>query len=223
MRLMLADPELSRRGAVVCEDDVLLHDEFAERYDAAIAEPAARGRACASSATCSAAGIGLRLGGARSRAAQPLPDRPRCGLELAHVLDVAGVRRRLLELHGERAPEDLSPIVEHQIQHPSGGFVSYPSLAIQDAIDSTIRPPEDLDFHLSGQAMWDYRDYAACEEGDELSPLAQQDPPPQATVGLCMIVRDEAAVIERCLESVLRADRHLDDLRHRLAWTAPRS
>lgn len=202
MRLMLADPELSRTGAVICEDDVLLHDEFCTRYDAVISNLPPGATMCQ---------VGYLLSGwdrdfawagrdpELHNLCRIVPDTV-WGSHLYWMSPAYG--RRLLDLYGERAPEELSPILEHQIQHPSGGFCAYPSLGIQDSIDSTIRPPEDLDFHVSGQSMWDYRDYAACEEGDELSPLASEEPPPRPTIGLCVIVRDEAEVIERFVESV---------------------
>ena len=201
MRQMLADPLLARTGAVVCEDDVLLHDEFCERYDAAIANLPAGASMCE---------LGYVLAGwhrdfvwaGRDPSLHNLCPIVPDTVWASHMYWMSPpYARRLLELYGDRRPEELSTIIEHQIQHPSGGFVTYPSLALQDAIDSTLRPAEDLDFHLSGQSMWDYRDYAACEQGEDLSPLASQERPPRPTIELCMIVRDEAAVIERCLES----------------------
>lgn len=203
MRLMLADPELAQRGAVVCEDDCLLHDEFAERYDAAIENLSRGATMCSLGYLLSGWHRDFAWAGRRPQRENLCPIVPDT-VWGSHMYWISpDYARRLLELYGDADPGELSPIVEHKIEHPSGGYVSYPTLALQDTIDSLIRPPEDLDFHLSGQAMWRYRDYAACERGDERSPLAAQPPPPRRTIGLCMIVRDEAAVIERCLESAL--------------------
>ena len=97
------------------------------------------------------------------------------------------------------------PSMNEYLIRDSQAYVCDPPLALQDAIDSTIRPLEELDFHRSGQAWWSYADYSACEEGNHLSPLATaaaRRVGKEQTMALCMIVRDEAAIVERCLAAV---------------------
>ena len=56
----------------------------------------------------------------------------------------------------------------------SGGYLCYPMLALSDAIDSEIRPQSDVrDYHLPYVRAWGYENFDACEQGDTSSPLAR--------------------------------------------------
>lgn len=83
-----------------------------------------------------------------------------------------------------------------------GGYFSWPPLALPNAIDSTVGPQPDDTIHLSGQAPWHDSDYAHPEQGLKASRLRNTDTTSRPTIALCMIVREEAAVIGRCIESV---------------------
>ena len=63
----------------------------------------------------------------------------------------------------------------------SGGYLCYPVLALEDAIDSEIRSYQEVvDRHIPFLAAWGYHNFSACEQGDESSPLA---PRPRSLLG----------------------------------------
>lgn len=173
IRLALEDPEVQRRGAIICEDDVLLHDEFAERF-------AAVRRNLPEDPTLCQLGYALHHHLGELEWAGREPERENlCRLVpgmvwATHMYWVSpAYAAQLVERYGEVPLDDLEPIIEHQVTHPSGGYLSYPSLALQDLIDSTVRPPEEMHDHFVGQTGWPYDDYAGGEEGDRSSPLAR--------------------------------------------------
>ena len=204
IRAMLADPGAAVAGAIVCEGDVLLHNEFA-------------GRLAAVTANMPLGTPLVSLGYALDHwhrdftwAGRRPQERNLCRLVPAavwcsHMYWISpAYAQRVLDLHGETPVDELTPITEHLVIHPSGGVCSWPPLALQDVIDSTIRPREELRFHFEAQRFWPYSEYAAGEPDPPESPLAETNGAAEAkSIGLCMIVRDEAAVIERCLESML--------------------
>ncbi len=53
----------------------------------------------------------------------------------------------------------------------SKGLISYPPLAIEDAVESLIRDQPEMEYHIKVFGQWDYFKYADCEEGDHISPL----------------------------------------------------
>jgi glycosyltransferase involved in cell wall biosynthesis/predicted GH43/DUF377 family glycosyl hydrolase len=200
MRAMLAHPDSAEHGAIICEDDVLLHNDFAARF------AAVKDNLPQDATFCS---LGYLIGhwDAEFTWAGRRPERENvCRMVPAALWGVPmyWISRdyacRVLEAYGDVEQDEL-PVIAEVIAHESGGYASYPALALEEAAESTIRPAEDLDFHVWGQAAWRYSDYAAAETGDALSPLAHSEGQKQ-TIALCMIVRDEAEVIARCLESV---------------------
>ena len=89
------------------------------------------------------------------------------------------------------------PITAEAITRWSGGYLAYPPLVREEALDSTIKPDEErVIAHREAQ-----RGFAASRyTGAERAARSQR-------VSLCMIVKNEAEVIERCFASV----RHLID------------
>ena len=201
MRALLADPECAVRGALICENDILLHNRFAELLGAVLANLPPGARHCSLGYLVSRWDREFVWAGrdaGRENLCRMVPG----ALWASHCYWIEpAYARATLDRYGT-LPTDELPSMTERIAHEAEGYVSYPALAIQDAIDSTIRPPEEMDFHIWGQAPWDYADYAACERGEELSPLAAE-PSSQRTIGLCMIVRDEVEVIGRCVASAL--------------------
>ncbi len=191
MRLALETAGVEESGFLVSEDDALFHNDFANLLPAVLGNLPEDAPMCmlgylVAQGTDSRAGVDPALGNLFR-----LEDAVLWGSQLYWMS--AAYARRALDEYDQRHEE--LPVSEVVIQAP-GGFASHPPLALQDAIDSTIRPPEQRLFHLTSQRRWRYEDYAAAEH-DDLSPLAKRP-----SIGLAMIVRDEAQVIERCLESV---------------------
>ncbi len=198
MRRALEHPDCERLGAIICEDDVLLHDEFVPRLRALLKDIPAETGVCQLGYVAFDPHPPFRWGGRR-------PDRrnlfavPPHGLWGLFMYWVAADRmREVLAAHEDVAPEALSDASELLLLGEPF-LAAHPPLVLEDVTGSTIRPAADLAKHIGAQSAWSYRDYAACEQGDDVSPLARTE---RTRIGLAMIVRDEAAVIERCLRSV---------------------
>jgi glycosyltransferase involved in cell wall biosynthesis len=202
MRLVIAEPSTSVTGAIVCEDDVLLHNEFSERCDSVLKNLPTDAPFCSLGYLVRHWDAGLQWAGRATDCHNLCPWVPEA-LTGAHLYWITPTyARAVLEQYGSIPTAELPTRIEC-IFELADGFASYAPLGLQDTIESTIRPPHELDFHLSGQSAWRYRDYSDCEQGQHRSPLQHQDGLPPPTIALCMIVRDEAPVIGRCLESVL--------------------
>jgi hypothetical protein len=175
VRQALADPVARREGAIICEDDVLIHNEFAQRVADVMANLPDGAPLCQFGYALHHDLGELVWAGrdpSRENLCRLVPDM----VWAAHMYWVSpAYAQRLLDAYGERSVDDFSPIIEHQITHPSGGFVSFPSLALQDLIDSTIRPEDEMDDHFVGQAGWPYEDYSECERGEHASPLERPE------------------------------------------------
>lgn len=182
-------------GAIVMEDDVLLHNRFVDRLDELMANVppgtplVALGYLVWNWADMRWAGL----------------DPARHDLATLHPSHVWGtqaywVSRAWAEEAIRRLDRPTTElplgVTSEAITRWSGGLIAYPPLALEEGFDTTIAGPERVADHRSAQSGWQTAEYTAGER-------AARD----RTVALCMIVRDEAAVIERCLESV----RHLID------------
>jgi predicted GH43/DUF377 family glycosyl hydrolase/tetratricopeptide (TPR) repeat protein len=203
MRMLLVD-ERARDGAIVCEDDILLHNEFAERLGAVLENLPGDATFCS---------LGYMMD--RSAVQAPLQwsgrDRDRrnvCRLLprsvwATHCYWIApSYAQAVLARYGAGTVDEL-PSMTEGIALESAGYVSHPPLALQEVIDSNVRPAEDLGFHFRGQQAWPYSEYSDCEQGQDRSPLVHDPADRRRSIALCMIVRDEAAVIERCVRSVM--------------------
>ena len=202
MRLISRIRAPSITGAIVCEDDVLLHNEFSERCDGVLKNLPSDASFCSLGYLVRRWDAALRWTGRttdRHNLCHWVPE----ALTGAHLYWITPSYARAVVEHYGSIPTTELPTRIECVFELADGFASYPPLGLQDTIESTIRPPHELDFHLSGQSAWRYGDYSDCERGQHRSPLQHQDGLPPPTIGLCMIVRDEAPVIGRCLESVL--------------------
>jgi tetratricopeptide (TPR) repeat protein len=199
MRAVANDAEYADTGAIVFEDDVLIHRDF-KRLSAEVFENLPAG-----AEHCL---LGYML-------APPNPDLLWTGRDAArrnlcsiapdhmwgsHCYWVAPERAtKAAEAYGD-IPLDSLPSGTERMTVPRSGFASWPPLALQEASDSEIRPDWALDeCHRRGQQRWPLRHYLGA--GDDESSFTFSSAP-QPSIGLCMIVRDEADVIERCIRSV---------------------
>jgi tetratricopeptide (TPR) repeat protein len=199
MRILVSDSRFSESGVIVFEDDVVIHREFAERSEAALANLPQDATQCL---------FGFML-------APPDPDLVWAGREPAlhnlvaveadcmwgsHCYWMTPDRaERALEVYGD-LPFDELPVGTERFTVPRAGYASWPALALQEAADSTIRSDESMEAcHRRGQARWPLAEYLGAGDNEEALGFRGT---PKPTIGLCMIVRDEAEVIERCLGSV---------------------
>ncbi|UJA20969.1 glycosyltransferase [Thermoleophilia bacterium SCSIO 60948] len=196
MREWLGGPAEHSQGLILCEDDLMLHRDFVRLAEAAFDN-------LPPGAPCLLLGHLLADDVADLVWAGVEPERHNlCQISHAtwglHCYWVSeDYARRLVAQWGDLAPAEL-PEPPECLTIPSGGFTAWPSLGIQDAAPSTIRPTDDMHLHVAGQP-WPRSDYVLDGE-DPPEPVGIA--PPRRTIGLSMIVRDEAAVIERCLDSV---------------------
>ena len=198
LRRALEHPDCERLGAIVCEDDVLLHDEFVPRLRALLKDIPAGTGVCQLGYVAFEGHPPYEWGGRRPNRRNLFAVPPH-GLWGLFMYWVAADRiRGVLAAHEDVALEAMPDASEHLL-FGQPVLAAHPPLVLEDVAGSTIRPVDDLGKHISGQSAWSYRDYAACEQGHDVSPLARTE---RTRIGLAMIVRDEAAVIERCLRSV---------------------
>jgi glycosyltransferase involved in cell wall biosynthesis len=181
----------SADGVIICEDDVLLHNDWNDRVPAIFANMpgdltlcllsflttswdsarwAGRNPECHNLSTFDGATTwGSQMYWISRRYAQTVLERWDCPFK-------------------HHPPEFMAEVIVKW----SSGLMCYPPLAIEDVIDSEVRPAEEItEFHLPLVRSWGYDNFSACEEGDESSPLAAQASPRTITVGLAVIARDE--------------------------------
>src|SRR5262249_11143917 len=184
------------REAIICEDDVLRHNDCAERLAEVLANLPGGASLCLLGYLIERWDTGYVWSGR-------FPERE----NLCRIIPwwVMGSQmywisrayaRTVLDRYDGIPLLQLPPMTE-EITATSDGYLCHPPLALEEALDSTIRPAPDMEFHLRAVRQWPYEEYSAGEEGQDVSPLARTP-----TIALCMIVRDESAVIERCLASV---------------------
>lgn len=198
MRAILSDPHAAKHGAIICEDDVLLHNDFAARLGDVLENLPADAPFCSLGYLISSWEAGLRWAGRHPRRRNVCKMLPPA-IWGTHGYWISCEYARAVLSRYEQPGAEIPSLTE-RIAHESDGYIAYPPLVLQDVIDSTIRGPEELDFHRSSQLAWAYEDYSACEEGHHESPLREVQRR-QQSIALCMIVKDEAAIIERCLWS----------------------
>ena len=214
MRLFLADDgDVPRPASIICENDVMLHNEFvrASRPSSGTCRPA---RPIARSAIWWAAGIRRSPGPARRPGRRNLCRMVPWALYGMHMHWISPpYAREVLERWGDLEVDQL-PSIPEEIAWGTGGFASYPALAIQEAIDSTIRPPEELDFHISGQAPWALRRLRLGRGGGAV-PVGRRALAPAN--GGPLHDRPRRGRGDRALPGLRRRpDRFMDDLRHGL-------
>lgn len=205
MRIFLAEAGPFYDGAIICEDDVLLHNDWYQRLADILAN-------LPDEATLCHLGYLTTDWEAASWAGRA-PDEqnlltfsPSTTWGCAMYWISADYARAVIDrwdLPFRHLPPGFAP---EMFMQWSNGFLCYPPLALEDAIDSTIRPQDEIvSFHLPLMRWWPYQDYSACEQGEELSPLATRHPEHPVTVGLAVIARDEEASLPALLASCVGA------------------
>ena len=198
-RRVASDPAYAQAGAIVCEDDILLHRDFAELSEAALANLPAGAEQCHLAYLLAPPNPDLVWAG-RDPALHNL-----CAIEAdamwgSHCYWLTPARaERVLEVYGDM-PFDEYPCGTERFTIPAQGFASWPVLALQEGHESTIRPDAELnESHRRGQRRWPLADYLGAGEAESDFTFTGSAKP---TIGLCMIVRDEAEIIGRCFDSV---------------------
>ena len=177
-------------GAIVMEDDVVLHNSFAERFGLTMGN-VPEGTPLVSLGYLVWHWEGITWSGR---------DPQRRDLATLHPSHVWGTQAywisrdeaaRVVE-RLDRPLRDLPDgVTADSITQWSGGLVAYPPLVLEETHDTTMGGEGRLEHHRRAQRGFDFSDYSGAERDGR-----------DSTIGLCMIVRNEAAVIERCLASV---------------------
>ena len=182
-------------GAIVCEDDVMLHNDFAARLTDTLtnlphdAPLVSLGYLIWNWTDMPWVGVDPSLENlAALNPAHVWGTQAYWISRAAAQAAISALDRPLAEL-----PADVTA---EAITRGSGGFIAYPPLVLEEALDTTIGETERLDHHRDAQRGFPVAAYSAGERTART-----------ATISLCMIVRNEAAVLGRCIASV----RHLID------------
>ena len=173
MRRMLAEVPEEEGGAIICEDDVLIHNEFDERLRSALANLPEEVGLLLLGFMVVGWPEGLVWSGRDPGRENLVPVIPwqswgAHGYWITH----AYARERVGRLGGKPV-EELSNVVEEQITFPAGGHAVYPPLMLQESVDSVVRPAHEVSSHVQMQSAWPYSDYAAAEPEPAISPLAK--------------------------------------------------
>lgn len=190
LRRFLDETPPDVEAAIVMEDDAVLHDDFRSRLDVVLAnaEPG--------TPLIALGYLVWHWDEIRWCGREPSLE----NLATLHPSHVWGTQAywisrpeatRALERYDRPLSELPAGVTAEAITRWSNGAIAYPPLVLEEAFDSSIGDEERLRHHDTAQRGFDHASYAGAER-------AARD----TTIALCMIVRDEAAVIERCLESV---------------------
>jgi GR25 family glycosyltransferase involved in LPS biosynthesis len=172
IRTFLESTPESTGGAIICEDDALLHNEWRVRFGEVLENLPVDAPLCSLSYHL-ASWDGVLWAGRQ-------PERQNLCTFLPETTWGAvmyWISRRYASTVIERwdVPfRHLPPDFRSElIIKWSGGYLCYPVLALEDAIDSEIRSYQEVvDRHIPFLAAWGYHNFSACEQGDESSPLA---------------------------------------------------
>lgn len=171
MRRMLDEVPEEEGGAIICEDDVLIHDEFRERLPWLLANLPEDAGACLLGFLANG-GFSFPWSGIEAQRENLVPVVPgetwgAHGYWVTHAF-----ARRQVDSFGHLAIADLSNEVESLVTFPSSGHCAYPPLMLQESVDSVVRPEDEVTSQAQMQAAWPYRFYAAAEAMPPISPLA---------------------------------------------------
>jgi hypothetical protein len=177
-------------GAIIMEDDVALHDDFVERIQSTMSNAPA-------DTTLVALGYlvwrwpDIRWSG-RDPSARDLATLHPSNVWGTHAYWISRNEAiRVVERLDRPLAQLAHGVTADAITQHSGGHIAYPPLVLEEAHDSTTDGEERLAAHRSAQLGFDVAAYSAAERAARATSIA-----------LCMIVKDEAAVIGRCLSSV---------------------
>jgi len=184
-------------GAVVFEDDVLLHREWGERLAGVLANLPEGAPVCALAHTAFG-WMDLPWTGADPAARNLVP--MQAGLWGAHGYWISRRHAKWILREYEGRPMADNFVAEFMVWR-QGGFVARPPLAIEEGTASTIgRYDFELEARIAGVTRWGAENYSSAPGDAEnyRDSLAER---PQ-TICLCMIVKNEAKVIGRLADSV---------------------
>ncbi len=197
MQAILDDPDGAKLGGIVFEDDVLLHEDFANDVEECLANLPTGVPVCLLGYLL-AAGFPDLIWAGRDPSKRNLCRSVPGYLWGMHAYWVSPDHARdALDLYGGLDVPDL-PTMSETLTDVPGAFCAWPALALQDMLDSEFRGMEETErTHIPGQTRWRLESYHS-----EAEPPIRLKTYTEPTIGLCMIVKDEAEVIERCLDSV---------------------
>ncbi|MCU1449830.1 MAG: hypothetical protein JWP02_2000, partial [Acidimicrobiales bacterium] len=191
IRTFVEETPESTPGAIICEDDVLLHNDWGRRLCEVLDNLPEGAPLCALYYTLNS-WDGVKWAGRhpeRGNLCALLPGNTWASVMYWISREYARTVLERWDTSFRHLPPELFPEL---ILQWSGGYLCHPPLALEDAIDSELLPERGTDFHLPALRPWGYTNYSACEEGEELSPLARLDTEPRrVTIGLAVIARDE--------------------------------
>jgi len=198
LREFVESSAASAAGAIIFEDDVLLHREWGERLAGVLANLPEGAPVCALAHTAFS-WTDLPWTGADPAARNLVP--MQAGLWGAHGYWIS--RRHAKSVLREH---EGRPIAEHFVAEflvwRQGGFVARPPLAIEEGggVSTIGRHDFELEARIGGVTRWGAENYLAVP-GDAALYRESQAGQPQ-TICLCMIVKNEAKVIGRLADSV---------------------
>lgn len=179
LRTFLAD-DSSGSGAIVMEDNVVLHNNFEARFSATLSN-IPTGTPVVALEYMVREWVGISWSGIDpSTESLATMNAQTVWKSRAYWISRDEAARALIRL--DRALDDMPiGVTSEAIVHARHALVAYPALALVESNDSDTM-----------ETRWfSYADYSAAERQTR-----------SATIALCMIVKNEAAVIERCLQSV---------------------
>jgi len=181
IRTFLERTPESTQGAIVCEDDALPHNDWDRRFPELLDNLPADAPLCALSYHLSSWDGVLWAGRQPERqnlcTFVPQTTWGAVAYWISRRYAAAVIDR--WDLAFRHLPPDYR---SELIVQWSGGYLSYPLLVLEDAIDSEIRSQREvLEYHVPFLAAWGYENFSACEDGaPSPSPLA---PPTTARNG----------------------------------------
>jgi hypothetical protein len=173
MRRVLEEVPESEGGAIICEDDVLIHNDFAERLEPALANLPDEAGMLLLGFMVVGWPEGLVWSGNDPECENLVPVIPWVSWGAHGYWVKHAYARERVEALGDVPVEELSENVESQITFPAHAHAAYPPLMLQETVDSVVRPAREVANHVQMQAAWPYSDYAAAEPEPPISPLAK--------------------------------------------------
>ena len=191
LRALLEDTEASAAGAIVCEDGLLLHNDWTTRLGAVLANLPAGAPLCSLSYARSSWDGAAWAG--------PRPEEHNlCTFAAAHLITGSAmywISRRYAETVLERwdvpfrhLPPGFSSDV---IVRWSGGYLSYPPLGLPEAAGGEPG--------LGAAAAWGSHNFSTSEQDEEPAPEGTRPAAGRPTVGLALIARDEEGSLPNLL------------------------
>ncbi len=172
MRRILDEVPESEGGAIICEDDVLIHNDFATRFEAVLANLPEDSGLLLLGFMVHGWPEGLVWSGRVSELENLVPVIPWQSWGAHGYWVTHEYARERVDALGDVPVEEFSDCVEEQITFPAEGYAAYPPLMLQESIDSVVRPAHEVSVHVQMQSAWPYSDYADAEPEPPISPLA---------------------------------------------------